>query len=193
MRMGRFFVLTVVLGGILTLGGLNELWLALQSREQVEMPMSEFVRARPSSRWVKLTGCRVAYPLMVYAATVRNGTATYNNVSVPVYPNSNTVPPVSVVLCVADRRELGVVMNHRTMGTRTETIEGVIRGGPFYSGFSKKLAERAPWKLADSYVIIDEGKKPSVGSALLMLGGGVALLALFGLMIARAFTRRTAA
>jgi hypothetical protein len=88
---------------------------------------------------VKLTGCRVAYPGMVHVATTRRGSTTLSDVSVPAYADYNINQPVKVVLCVADRREQAVVRNFRTMGMPTETIEGVVRGGMFYSGMSKKL------------------------------------------------------
>lgn len=188
MWMGKFFVFTVIIGGILTFAGLNEMRLALQSRTQVEMSVAEFIRARPASRWVKLTGCRVGYGGMVYAETIRRGASTLSDVSVPVFPDNNVNQRVAVVLCVADKRERAVVSTFRMMGMPTETIEGVVRNG----SMSKKLQALAPWKLADRYVIIDEGRKPSLKNAGIMLGLGMALLAWFGLTMKRRFTRSAA-
>src|SRR5687768_17410174 len=165
MGMRRFWLVAVIIGAILTLAGANEIWLAFRNRTQVEMSLADFVRTRPEGRWVKLTNCRVAYGGLVYAETIRRGTSTLSDVSLPVFADNNVRQPVAVVLCVADKRERDIVKNFRTMGTRTETIEGVIRGGTFYSGMSKKLQALAPWKLADSYVIIDEGRKPSMRNA----------------------------
>ena len=184
----RYWLVAVIIGAILTVAGVNEVWLAYRNSEQVEMSQAQYLRERPEGRWVKLTGCRVAYGGMVYRSTVRRGTTRLSDVSMPVYADANTRQPVTVVLCAADKRERGIVMNYRTMGTRTETIEGVVRGGMFYSGMSKKLQELAPWKLADSYVIIDEGRKPNMNIAAGMLGLGTGLLAWMGAIAKRRFT-----
>lgn len=186
--MGRYWLVAVVIGTILTFAGANEVCLAFQNREQVEMSLAEFVRNRPASRWVKLTGCRVGYHGMVYTAGTRKGRTTLSDVSVPVTADGNTHRPVAVVLCVADRREASTVANFRTMGTRTETIEGVVRGGFLYSGMNKKLQKLAPWKLADSYAIIDEGRKPDMQVGATLLGLGAGMLALAGYVAVQRFS-----
>lgn len=187
LRYGRFWLVAVIIGVVMTLAGIKEAALAFGNRTQIEMSLSEFIRARPDGRWVKLTGCNVAYGGMVYRETIRKGTRTLSDVSVPVYADDNVNQPVKVVLCVADRREKQVVQNFRSMGTPTETIEGVIRGGMFYSGMNEKLQKLAPWKLAGEYVIIDEGRKPSMRNALIMLGIGVGLLGWMGFAVGRRF------
>ena len=75
-----------------------------------------------------------------------------------------------------------------TMGMPTETIEGVIRGGTFYSGMSEKLQKLAPWKLADRYVVIDEGRVPSWKKAGMLLGIGTGLLGWMSVVAARRFS-----
>jgi hypothetical protein len=181
--MARYWLVAVIIGTILTLAGAKEFWLAFQNRTQIEMSLAEYLRTRPEGRWVKLTDCRVAYPGMVYVETLRRGSITLSDVSVPVLPDYNLRQPVAVVLCVADKRERAVVRSYRTMGMPTETVEGIIRG----SRMSKKLQELAPWKPAESHVIIDEGRKPSVRNAAAMLGIGTVLLGWMGVIVVRRF------
>jgi hypothetical protein len=180
-------VLAVILGPIMVFAGSQELWLALTNRAPIEMSLADFLHAPPQGRWVRLTGCRVGYGGMVYRETLRGGVSTLSDVSVPVLTGGNVKEPVGVVLCVADKRERAVVARYRTMGMPTETIEGVIRGGPFYNGMSPQLQKLAPWKLADRYVIIDEGRRPSIQTALIMLGVGTALMVWIGALARKRF------
>ncbi|HEX8524950.1 MAG TPA: hypothetical protein VF669_22055 [Tepidisphaeraceae bacterium] len=180
----RLLVLAVVVGCVLTWVGAGEVWLALWNGTQVEMTMADYIRTHPSGRWVKLTGCRVAYPRAVSIQKTYKGTRRFEDVSVPVYADSDTTRPVQVVLGVKNRGMM-VATGAQLMGTRTETIEGVIRGGLFYKGMNPKLKEMANWKLADDYVIVDEGKRPDLAKGLGMLMVGMLALGFLAVMVIR--------
>ena len=173
----RFWVVALVCGPLFLLAGGNQLRVYYRNPKPIEMSIDEYVRTRPAGEWVRLTNCRVAYPGAVYAESTRRGRGTrLTDVSVPIFAGSNFRQPVSVVLGIADARRKDVLANGLSYGVRVETVEGLVRTGPFYSGMSKELLDVADWKLAGSYVIVDEGRKPEFGGSLGIMGIGVGLL-----------------
>lgn len=188
--MGRYWLVAAVIGLVLTLGGANELWLAWENRTRVEMSLDEYLRAKPAGRWVKLTGCRVAYPGTVYVMKHGKTGSRPTDVSVPVYPAGASIgQPAPVVLVVNSNRAKEVVKNPRVMGLRTETIEGVVRGGSFASGMNEKLQKIATWKPAESHLVIDEGRTPSVQKAGILIGVGGLLLTWVTISVRKRFAR----
>ena len=172
----RFWVVALIGGPLMLLAGGNQLKIYYENPKPIEMSIDEYVRTRPTGKWVRLTNCRVAYPGAVYAESTRRGSKRLTDVSVPVFAGGNFRQPVSVVLGVADARKRDVFANGVAYGVRVETIEGLVRSGPFYTGLSKELQDVAEWKLAPSHVIIDEGRKPQFGGSLGIMGIGVGLL-----------------
>ena len=173
----RLWLVALIGGPLMLLAGGSQLKIYYENPKPIEMSIDEYVRTRPRGKWVRLTNCRVAYPGAVYAESNRRGRDTrLTDVSVPVFASSNFRQPVSVVLGVADARRKDVLANGVAYGVRVETVEGLVRSGPFYSGLSKELQNVAEWKLAGSYVIIDEGRKPEFGGSLGIMGIGVGLL-----------------
>jgi len=173
----RFWVVALICGPLFLLAGGNQLKIYHENPKPIEMSIDEYVRTRPQGKWVRLTNCRVAYPGAVYSESTRSGRGTrLTGVSVPVFAGGNFSQPVSVVLGVADARAKEVLANGVAYGVRVETIEGLVRSGPFYTGLSKELQNVAEWKVSPVHVIIDEGRKPQLGSSLGIMGVGVALL-----------------
>jgi hypothetical protein len=190
MRMGRYWLVAAVIGSVLTFGGANEVWLAWQERQRLEMSLDEYLAAKPPGRWVKLTGCRVAYPGTVYVMQNRKTHSTPIDVTVPVYASGASIDqPVQVVLVVNSSRAKEVVKNPKLMGLRTETIEGVVRGGTFGGGMNEKLKKIATWKPAESHIVIDEGRAPSLKKAAVLIGIGGLLLTWVGTSVRKRFGR----
>lgn len=205
----------LLLGLILLAHGADGTYRALKSRTQAQLTCDEFARQRPSSAWVRLTGCEVDYVNAGYresAGDIWNrisGRAAEGGIAELLFPvraaGADKTSPAPLVLTTRDPNVLAIA--ERTLGARSSIdqeaflvmmlqvvttmkasreIEGAIRG-PLDTLRSRPALAAITAPLADGFAVLDLHARPDA------LLPGIELATGLLAVVAMAFWRKKSA
>ena len=177
---------------LLALGG-DGLYRSVKSRQQVTVSCEQFMRERPATAWLRVTGCELDYDSAVYRESSGQISALYFPVRPP--RQIRTAPAVLIVstqdpeiLAMAQGtigggkqpdQETFIVMMLRivTALKASREVEGYARTG-FMRTLSRQSLAGLNTALDPNYVVLDLHARPDFVRPGLMAGGGALLLGL---------------
>ena len=174
----------------LLLGGGQMLYTGLVNRNPVEMTCAEYLEKRPAGKWVKLKDCELSH--LERLAPTRFGRTTNTEVFIPVRPVGAASDAKISILLASKRQEdldfskgvesasgnektaIAFLLENIAKAKEQRDIEGVVRHGLDASSDKEvRKFKQASSDLADDFLIIDDGKRPSWHKGLGFLIAGV--------------------
>jgi hypothetical protein len=191
------FLIAVV--GALLWWGLPNLYVALQNREPLETTCADYLKERPSAKWLRLTHCEADHANIAYEEASDH---EIRRVYVPLRAEGEEQAGHTVIVVERDDQEMRDVMAKlrqdkpsdatiekagRLLG---EPTEGLVKFGIDLSDKEQDQLRGLGLGLADDFVIIDRGGKPKLWLA---LAASLAGLAIIGFVVRALIRRRTPA
>jgi len=182
----------------LVIGGGQGLWTTVTNMKPTEMSCADYVKQKPKSTWLKLSGCFLD---MTDAAWKESG-GTIKEVYVPVKPaDDKKAKQVHILLATEDpailsvatqlknakdtKDTIEVVIKNRDKIFVTKDLEGLVRFGVDLDSKDRDKLAGLSENLSPDFVILSGGKKPTFLLSAGMFVGGLALLAVAGLSMAK--------
>lgn len=170
--------------------GVTNFWVAVHERQPVEITCADYARARPSSHWLRLTGCVLDVDHMAVAKSheERAGVATSGDkitaVYLPLRSSEASQGPAQLVLKSTDPDVLFLASQSEDSSTareaagrvrewQTHPFEGLLHFGLSVSGKEEKELAQLGLELAPDYAILEEGAHPYFWFALFAVLAGL--------------------
>ena len=192
MRCGCYALILAI--GLIVWGG-QGLYEAIAHGKQKVVTYDQFVKAHPKEGWYKITGCVLSLPGSAYVEKYGRVSEVY----VPVYDARKDAPDEPKVFLLLNSENEAFLdplseMNKMDDKLTTEAkaneymeknkerlfpkrdLEGMLQFGVSVSSKDRSKLASLNSDLAPDFVILQDGKRPSLLSAMGMLVGGVVLL-----------------
>jgi hypothetical protein len=173
--MTKALVVTILLLGLATVWGAQNVYLGLRDRDPVEITCAEYLAHPPGGKWLKLTACD---PDFGRVDVVRDRDGSVEDVYAPVRPHAASEGPARIVFQYDGEPSA----EHR----RANAAQGMLRTG-WLDDASDEARERMArdMGLTPDFVILQLGREPHIwfGLAALIVGLaglGVAVFAVVG-------------
>ena len=175
--MGRFVLVLIIIGAVLTFAGVQEMRLASGAKpEPQEISCSQLIQNGPGDNAHVLLKDFLITPAFVYE-TGKSG--NWKTVWVPAVPHTTQAIPSEFRVIVKSSRirseaELDALANQ-------DTLQGLVMNKIASLGSKEKkiLTQNYPKTDFDKVIILEHGRKPaSAGKSFGMIGGGLVLAAL---------------
>jgi len=167
----------------------------LRNRTPQTMTCEEAEKTPPTGSWLKLTGCRVNVIEAVYKT--RFGAPT-DDIFIPLTASGpNRAKAVRFVVATRDPDIVALVkemaaIDDKSKGAsfaflaknlhrlvRDKDVMGMVQSGIDKDDKTHKRLRELNKDLVEDFVVIDEGRQPSLFKSFLILGGGIVVLLLF--------------
>jgi len=191
---GGCFLFFVVIA--LLWGGGQSLYTALLNRTPTVVSISEYGKNRPKAHWLRLTDCRLSLADSLY----RKKYSSIDELYIPLRA-SRDAGPIHVLLATKDAGLLAafqelqacksaeevvkVYAKHNDKLTQRQSVQGLIRFGIDLKDKDWNKLASLEKSLAPDFVLLDEGKEPSLGLGIGLLIPGLLLGAFVGARAAR--------
>lgn len=170
-------------------GGCQGIYTALKNRQPLEITVAEYIAKKPSAEWVTLKDAR----LNLLEAAHKGRREKISEIFIPIRPKDE--PPdaqVHILLSTKDdaivaaledlsksndsmKAAIDAASRHADKLFMQKDVSGLIGLG-IYSDYDSKTRDKLAgldMKLADDFVILNDGAAPSLSSSLFMLGAGL--------------------
>jgi len=172
--------------GLLIVGGQGA-YVALKNPDPLEITMTSYSAKQPDAEWMTLKEAQVSLVEAAYKARLGN----VSEVFIPVRATGEaTDTPVHILLSTNDPAVLAALKEMSQSGTTVQKkvdaasrqagklfmqkdITGLTRYGFFYDKVMRYRLAKLGMKLADDFVILNEGAAPDLLMSLIMVGGGL--------------------
>lgn len=172
--------------GLLIIGG-QGVYVALKNDEPLEISVADYIAKKPNAEWLRLKDSQVSLMEAAYKARLGKVSEVY----IPVRAAGESMDaPVHILLCtqnqdvVASLKALSQssapVQTKMDVASRQadrifmrQDVTGLTCYGILYDIFMRYRLAGLNLKLADDFVILDDGAAPSLLTSLCMLGGGL--------------------
>lgn len=202
---GVFFMF---LGGVLLWQGISMAWVSWTNRVPTKLSCEAYISKGTKARWVHLSGCYVdaRHAVIIYEkghkSAEQGSKHLYTHAFVPLRKGPKDRSPVKVLKLIAHPGHVRFVQTylklkkrgpyakraafekkHAKRLRRLETVRGVLRFGNKlnHTGY-EQLRLKTPYRLAQPYAVLDEGRKPE-GTVGLMLAAASSIFILAGIGI----------
>ncbi len=186
----RFYAVLAALGMIWF--GEEGVRTSLQNRDVVTLKAAEYAATKSDARWLKLTDCFLSFD----CAAMREKDGRVDEVFVPVRPlGDDGTGKVHVLLASRDARYLSIVKqleeakggeemtkvaaDPRNDGFHDRAFQGLVQEGVDLNKSERQKLAGLQRFLTPDFVILDHGKEPNMTRGLVLVGGGLAILAFF--------------
>jgi hypothetical protein len=172
--MTRTVLVILLLLGLATVWGAQNVYLGLRDRNPVELTCADYLAHSPGGKWLKLTACD---PDFVRVDVVRDRDGAVDAVYAPVRPHGVSEGPARIVFQYdgepsAEQR-------------RASAAQGMLRTGWLDEASDESRAHMArDMRLTPDFVILQLGTEPHIwfGLAALIVGLGGLALAVFAVI-----------
>ncbi|OYW74894.1 MAG: hypothetical protein B7Z37_15675 [Verrucomicrobia bacterium 12-59-8] len=172
--------------GLLFTGG-QGVYVALQNPEPLEITVADYIAQKPKAEWMKLKEAQVCLAEAAYKSRL----GRVAEVFIPIRPiGESKDAPVHILLSSEDKavaaalKELsqsGNTVNYKVNAAARQAdrlfmqqdIYGQTRYGIFFDLWMRARLSKMNMKLADDFVILDDGVAPNLFVSLCLLGGGL--------------------
>lgn len=166
--MSKALMITILLLGLATVWGAQNVYLGLRDRDPVAITCADYLAHPPGGKWLKLTECD---PDFGRVDVVRDRDGAVNDVYAPVRPHGAGAGPARIVFQYDGEPSA----EHR----RATAAQGMLRIGWLDEASDEARARMArDLGLAPDFVILELGTEPHIwfGLAALIVGlGGLGL------------------
>mgnify|MGYP000480610768 CR=1 FL=1 len=188
MRMG---CLPWIVGiALLAIGG-QKLFTGISNRKQVELTIEELIKEKPEGKWLKVTGGHLEIFNSAYTESFGGSSrelyvplVTGESDDGPIHLLFRTTDPEIMALGgeleqleSLDESEALLKLSELAASLRPQRdVEGLVQFGLESGKDEDKVKDLFRGELADDCLILEDGKKPSVGLGAMMSLGGVVVL-----------------
>jgi hypothetical protein len=193
-RAGCFLIF--VTGALLWYGG-QSLYTAISNRTPTSMSSAEYAKAKPKAEWLELTQCNLAITDGMHSEK----SGSIQEIYLPVFaPSDKTSDKIHVLLATRNTSLMGLYQAAGNLKNEEQvrqfliankdrlygqTIKGLVRFGINLKDKDRSKLASLDKSLSPDFIIIDDGKEPSMAMGLGMTGGGLLLLVVGGLYVLR--------
>jgi len=167
--------------------GCQGVYVALKNPEPLEITMADYIAKKPSAEWMTLKEAQVSLVEAAYKARL----GRISEVFIPVRPiGESTDVPVHILLSTKDHAVMAALKHlSQSSGTLEKTVDsaarqadklfmrqditGLTRYGIFFDFLMRARLATLNMKLAEDFVILNDGAAPNVWVGLAMVGGGL--------------------
>jgi len=172
---------------ILLIVGCQGVYVALKNPEPLEIAVADYIAKKPNAEWLKLQEAQVSLVEAAYQARLGKVTEIF----IPVRPAGESMEaPVHLLLSTDDKAVVAALQKlSQSNGSMNKKVDaaarqadklfmrqdvyGLTRHGIFFDSLMRARLSLLDMKLAEDFVIINDGAAPNVWVHLAMVGGGL--------------------
>ncbi|WP_395739211.1 hypothetical protein [Prosthecobacter sp.] len=172
---------------LLTIAGCQGIYMSLKNRAPAHFTTAEFIAEKPDAQWVVLEDAEVSLAEAAYKAWMGN----LSEVFIPVRARGqSTTEPIHILLSTDDPAVISALKKLRDYGGTKEktvaaaarhserlfmerTLPGLIRYGLISDIITRFRLMRLDLPLADDFVILDDGERPTAYLPVAMVAGAL--------------------
>jgi hypothetical protein len=195
----RFSLLLLAVVGFLFWSGGQGLYTALSNRKPTVMGYDQYVKEKPNSAWISLTNCILDMTDASYR-TVK-GSSTPMELFIPVHGVEEKSQQIQVMLATKSPELMATLREMQGLKSEQDAtawalknqervfphrdVSGLVRFGLDMNEKDRSKIKELQANLANDFIILDDGKAPSLGKSLGFLVGGVMVLGIIIMMFLR--------
>ena len=185
---GRFGCFLLIVTIALLWGGGQTLYTALSNRQPTKMSMAEYAKTKPKAEWLELSDCNLAITEGMHSEKY----GTVQEIYIPLYaPTDKGTDKIVALLATKEQTLMNLYQATSTLKTDDayrqwlathkdqlfkKTVRGLVRFGIDLKDNDRSKLASLEKSLAPDFIIIDDGKEPSMMMGLGMTGGGLVIL-----------------
>lgn len=172
--------------GLLVTGG-QGVYVALKNDDPLEIKAADYIAKKTNAEWLKLTDAQVSLVEAAYKARL----GKISEVFIPVRPVGESLDAPIHILLSTNNQNVAAALKALSQSSSPiqkkidsasrqadrlfmrQDIIGLTRYGIFYDRFMRFRLSQLNLKLADDFVILNDGESPNLPLSLCMLGGGL--------------------